>query len=166
MAYRGKFRPRHPEKYMGDPKGIVYRSSWEREFFNYCDNSAKIKRWASEEIIVPYYYLGKKHRYFPDVYIEYMHHSGVMRKKLIEIKPYGECFPPRQSKNRGKYARQVHTYGKNQAKWAAAIEFCELNSMEWEVFTEYTLQLKKPTQKMIREGLRVGTNTVYRPITG
>ena len=29
MAYKGPFRPRNPEKYKGDPTGIIYRSRWE-----------------------------------------------------------------------------------------------------------------------------------------
>ena len=30
MAYKGRFTPKHPEKYVGDVKNIVYRSIWER----------------------------------------------------------------------------------------------------------------------------------------
>ena len=39
---KGKFRPKHPEKYKGDAGNIVYRSSWERIFCNWCDNNDDI----------------------------------------------------------------------------------------------------------------------------
>jgi len=31
MAYKGKYTPKHPEKYIGDVKKIIYRSLWERK---------------------------------------------------------------------------------------------------------------------------------------
>ncbi|NDB85179.1 MAG: head completion protein, partial [Alphaproteobacteria bacterium] len=29
MAYKGKFNPKNPNKYKGDPTNIIYRSRWE-----------------------------------------------------------------------------------------------------------------------------------------
>lgn len=31
--YQGKYKPKNPEKYVGDINNIIFRSSWERNFF-------------------------------------------------------------------------------------------------------------------------------------
>ena len=73
MSYKGKFRPKNPKKYKGDPTNIIYRSLLERRFMVYCDDTSAIIKWASEEIIIPYVnpITGRVHRYFPDFYIKY-----------------------------------------------------------------------------------------------
>ena len=69
MSYKGKYIPKNPQKYKGDPSQVVYRSLWERKFMVYCDKNDKVVEWGSEEIIVPYRspWDGKMHRYFPDM---------------------------------------------------------------------------------------------------
>ena len=37
--YKGKFIPRNTSKYLGDPTSIVYRSSYELKFMNWCDRN-------------------------------------------------------------------------------------------------------------------------------
>ena len=54
MAYRGKYKPRCPYKYKGDPTKIIYRSLWELKFMRYCDSNMNILEWGSEEIALPY----------------------------------------------------------------------------------------------------------------
>ena len=49
MTYKGKFKPKYPNKYQGDIKEIVYRSSWELKMMKYCDTSKSIVEWGSEE---------------------------------------------------------------------------------------------------------------------
>ena len=39
MSYKGKYNPRNPEKYKGNPHNIIYRSLWERKFMVYCDTN-------------------------------------------------------------------------------------------------------------------------------
>ena len=36
-AYKGLFKPLNPQKYKGNHKNIIYRSSWEKRFMGYCD---------------------------------------------------------------------------------------------------------------------------------
>ena len=43
MPYSGKFTPKNPSKYRGDPTNIIYRSSWERRVMNYLDNEKQTK---------------------------------------------------------------------------------------------------------------------------
>ena len=39
ILVQGKFRPKNPSKYKGDPTNIIYRSSWELTVFKYLDNN-------------------------------------------------------------------------------------------------------------------------------
>ena len=85
MSYKGKFRPKNRKKYNGNPSEIIYRSSWELKFMNYCDNNNKIVKWSSEEIIIPYRCPtdNKIHRYFPDFYIKYKDVKGKLHEKTL-----------------------------------------------------------------------------------
>ena len=47
---QGKFKPKHPEKYNGDPTNIVYRSSYELKMFHYCDLTENIISYQSEGV--------------------------------------------------------------------------------------------------------------------
>ena len=69
MAYSGRYKVVNVDKYKGDHTNVVYRSLWERHVFSWCDSNPKVKKWSSEELIIPYYYdVDKKyHRYFPDL---------------------------------------------------------------------------------------------------
>ena len=89
MAYKGKYVPKNPKKYKGNPQRIVYRSLWERKFMVYLDTTEAIIEWGSEEIIIPYLSPvdGKVHRYFPDFYIKVRKHDGTVERSIIEIKP-------------------------------------------------------------------------------
>ena len=54
MAYSGKYKPRNPKKYKGNPTKIIYRSNWEKKFMHFCDSTDSILEWGSEEVIIPY----------------------------------------------------------------------------------------------------------------
>ena len=88
MSYKGRYTLKHPEKYIGDAKKIVYRSLWERQAFKWCENNPKVKAWNSEEIVEPYKSsVDKKlHRYFVDLLIQMEDKSTY----LVEIKPKKE----------------------------------------------------------------------------
>ena len=142
MSYKGKFRPKNRKKYNGNPSEIVYRSSWELKFMNYCDNNNKIVKWSSEEIIIPYRCPtdNKIHRYFPDFYIKYKDIKGKLHEKVIEVKPAKQVKEPKIQKRRTKkYLAEVFTYAKNMAKWEAAEDFCKDRSWEFQILTEKEL---------------------------
>ena len=136
---KGYFKCNHPEKYMGNTKGIVYRSSYEFKYMRQLDNDPKVKQWASEEFSIPYYSKvdGRKRRYFPDMYVEYV--DG--RKELIEIKPLSQCLPPKANakRSRRKMLNEIVTYERNQAKWAYAKEWCKQRGIQFKVLTEREL---------------------------
>ena len=137
MAYSGKYTVKNPNKYMGDPKGVVYRSLWEKHAFKWCDNSSDIIQWGSEEVVVPYYYEADRryHRYYIDLIIELKNGKVI----LVEIKPSKETKPPTGNKRTKRYINEAYTYVKNQNKWEAAVEFAENKGWEFQIWTEKEL---------------------------
>ena len=137
--HKGRYVPKKPQKYKGDYNNIVYRSSWERRFMLYCDRSDSILEWGSEEIIIPYRSPldGRIHRYFPDFYIKVKQADGSVKKMIIEVKPKSQCAPPPIPQRKTKrFINEVRTWGVNQAKWEAAIEWCKDRNMEFKILTE------------------------------
>ena len=134
MSYKGKFRPKNRSKYKGDPDNITYRSLWERQVMKSLDENPNIVEWASEEIVIPYRSPidGKMHRYFPDFYVK----TSIGEQWLIEVKPKVQTKPPKKSKSRSRYLREVKTWGVNQAKWEAAESICKKHGWKWNIWTE------------------------------
>ena len=144
MSYKGKYYPSFPRKYKGDPTNIIYRSLWERKFMVYCDKTAKILEWGSEEIALPYIspHDSRVHRYFPDFYIKVQENTGKIKRYLIEVKPKKQTKPPAKPKRQTKgYIREAFEYARNQAKWKAAREFCADRMWEFKVITEQELDI-------------------------
>jgi hypothetical protein len=141
-ARKGKFRPKFPEKYKGDPTNIIYRSSYELKVMNYLDNNKNIIEWSSEEIVIPYICVtdGKKHRYFPDFYVKTRSNDGIIKEMLIEVKPKSQTLEPKKQKRISrKYITEVMAWGKNQAKWKYAKEYCLDRGWEFVILTEYEI---------------------------
>jgi hypothetical protein len=144
MAYQGIFRPKNPQKYIGDSNNIVYRSSWECRVMNWFDQNDDIISWASEELIVPYKSPidNRFHRYFPDFIVKVKTRDGTMKTLMIEVKPKKQTIPPEPRKRVTKqYVTEVTTYGVNQAKWKAAQEYCLDRGWEFKIMTEEHLGL-------------------------
>jgi hypothetical protein len=145
MAYKGKFRPKYPTKYRGDPTNIIYRSLWERNCMRYFDQNPNVLKWSSEEVIVPYKSPidGRYHRYFPDFLIRVKNKQGVLETIMIEVKPYKETKEPKpQTRLSKKYLYEVKTWGINKSKWEAAIEFCKDRKWKFMIITEKELGIK------------------------
>jgi len=144
--HQGKFHPQNPEKYKGDYKNIIYRSSWELKFMRYCDRNQNILEWGSEEFYIPYYdpTTKKVRKYFPDFIMKVKESNGSIKKYIIEIKPKNQTIPPvKTSKKRNKtFITEALTYEKNIAKWKAAKEFCDDRMIEFKIITEVELGLK------------------------
>jgi len=141
MSYSGKFIPKNPNKYVGDPNNIVYRSSWECRCMSYFDRTDEIISWASEELVIPYRSPvdGRMHRYFPDFIIRVK--TGDKTKTImIEVKPYKQTQPPKQrSRVTKQYITEITTWGVNQAKWKAAEEYCKDRNWEFSILSEIDL---------------------------
>jgi hypothetical protein len=145
MAYSGTYTPKHVEKYLGDPRRVFYRSLWEYRFMRRCDDTPGIVKWSSEEIVIPYVKPtdGQVHRYFPDFRIDVKTTAGPIHTSIIEIKPRAQCRAPKARKKTRKFLKEVMTYEINEAKWAAARQFCALRGWSFVVLDEYHLGIKK-----------------------
>lgn len=142
---KGKYKPKNPDKYLGDPTNIIYRSSWERQCMVYFDNNPNILQWGSEEIIVPYRSPidNRIHRYFTDFVIRAKQADGKVQTTLIEVKPKKQTQPPKiQSRKTKRYLNEVTTYLVNEAKWKAAVEFCKDRNWKFQIITENELGRK------------------------
>lgn len=151
MAYdykQGFFKPKFPKKYIGDPTNIVFRSGWERRVMQSLDENLSVLRWSSEEIVIPYISPidNRRHRYFVDFYVEAKNPDGSIRRLLIEVKPASQTKPPQTPKRKTKrYITEVMTWGVNEAKWKAAMEYCADRGWEFKILTEAEL-FKKTTK--------------------
>ena len=140
--YQGKFKPKFPEKYKGDPTNIIYRSSWELRFMNWCDSDTAIVKWSSECTVIPYRCGtdNKLHRYFVDFKIQVKTKDGGFKTFLVEIKPLAQTMPPKfPGKKTKRYLTESMTFIKNQSKWDAANQYCKDRGWEFIVITEKQL---------------------------
>lgn len=135
MSTKGRFKPKNPSKYKGDPTNIIYRSSWELKLMSYLDSHDEVVQWASEEFCIPYRSPvdQRVHRYFPDFWLKKS--DGTVT--VIEVKPAVQTKEPkRPSRVTRRYVTEVMEYGKNQAKWKAAREYCADRGWEFQIMTE------------------------------
>jgi hypothetical protein len=144
MAYSGTFKPSNPQKYVGDYKNIIYRSSWEARVMNWLDKNPNIVSWASEEVVIPYISPidGRWHRYFPDFVVKVRDRNGTLKTMMLEVKPKKQTQEPIiQRRVTKRYITEVATWGVNQAKWKAATEYCLDRGWEFKLITEDHLGL-------------------------
>lgn len=145
MAYSGRFTPKNPKKYGGDPTNIIYRSLWELRVMKYLDDNPSVLEWKSEEIAIPYISPvdNRRHRYFPDFIVKVKKAGGDIKTLMLEVKPEHQTKEPKvQKKKTKKYLTEVMTWGVNQAKWKAAEEYCLDMGWEFKLITERELGIK------------------------
>ena len=146
MAYKGKFSPKNPSKYKGDPTGIIYRSLWERKVMVYLDENINVIEWRSEEIAIPYHSPvdNRIHRYFPDFIVKVRNPDGTTKTMMLEVKPKAQTREPKipTNKKTKRYITEVMTWGVNQAKWKSAQEYCLDKGWHFKLITEDELGLK------------------------
>lgn len=138
-AYKGRFSPKNPKKYKGDPTNIIWRSSWELRTMKHLDENSSVLEWSSEELAIPYICPtdNKRHRYFPDFLVKIRKPDGTTQTLILEVKPKKETMEPkRQKRVTKKYLTEVMTWGKNQAKWASATEYCLDRGWTFKLITE------------------------------
>ena len=140
MAYKSKYTPENPEKYMGNVDNIICRSTWERKVCKFLDLNTNVLKWASEELAIPYFsHIDKKwHRYYPDFLCEIKDRNGKIKKQILEIKPEKQTKPPKKKEEK-KYLKEMKIFAINTYKWEAAEKFCEENGWEFKILTEKDL---------------------------
>ena len=141
---QGFFRPKNPNKYVGDIRNIIYRSSWELKFLIWCDDNPGILKYSSEETVIPYVSPvdGRYHRYFIDFKVTMNTKEG-QKTVLFEVKPEKQMSPPVKGKKVTRsYVKESVTYAVNEAKWLAAKEYCNKRGWEFVIINEYDLGIK------------------------
>lgn len=111
----------------------------------FLDTNPAILEWNSEEVIIPYISPidNHAHRYFVDFSVAYKTKDGQIKKALVEVKPFKQTMPPeKRSRNTKQFIAEVSTYAVNQAKWAAAKDWCAKKGYEWMVLTEKELGIR------------------------
>ena len=142
--HQGTYKVKDPNKYVGDPNNIVFRSSWELKFMNWCDSTSSVVQWQSEETVVPYKCAtdNRWHRYFLDFRIQVKTKSG-LKTYLVEIKPEVQTIPPKYpGKQTKRYLTESLTFMKNQSKWQAAKNYASDRGWEFIILTEKELGIK------------------------
>ena len=141
-GYKGFFIPKNPQKYKGDIQNIIWRSTWEKHVMDTLDSNPNVLEWSSEQIVIPYVSPldGKPHRYFPDMWAKLRRDTGAIVQVIIEVKPAMQTRPPKPPKRRSKrFLLESAHYAINQAKWAAAEDYCRKRGWEFVKKTEKTI---------------------------
>lgn len=114
-------------------KPIIFRSSWEKRFVEWCETCGDVVRWGSECLEIKYINIIDKkiHSYYPDYLIELQ--DGT--RAVIEIKPYAQTQRP--GSRASEYAKEQ--YLRNRSKWEYAKKFCEENGWKFWILTEKTI---------------------------
>lgn len=143
---QGYYAPHNPDKYVGNPSDIQFRSSLEQRFCYFCDFSDRVHRWGSEIVKIPYKGIdGKMHTYYTDYYVEFYNPDveGGIVYWVIEVKPEAEVTPepPEPPLNESvrsmrSYKYRLETWIKNQAKWHEAAKYCSSRGWTFRILTE------------------------------
>jgi hypothetical protein len=149
-THRGIYTPKNPSKWVlteaSHFKGTIkYLSGWERKFMVWADMNPKVVLVSSEPFPIKYHSPvdNKMHKYFIDFYVEVKQLDGSIRKLAIEIKPKVQCLPPKKTRNKIRYVKEMKTYVTNQAKWAAARTFSIKQGWDFVILTEHELGISK-----------------------
>ena len=148
---QGYYLAKNPEKYYGDVRNIIYRSSYEKRFMEWVDLHPNIVKWGSEPVAISYMHpiKNKMNNYYVDFFVYVRSaNGGEPIKYLVEVKPDSQTKPPNplvlESKKTGqarlnalkRYNMELETYLINMAKFAAATNFANTRGMQFKVCTE------------------------------
>ena len=139
---KGEYILKHPEKYMGKLP-VIYRSSWEISLMKVFDENPAVLGWSSESISIPYRnpLTGKWSMYLPDFMAIYIDKKNQKHVEIIEVKPAKEnpLVAPKGARASDRNMRNKLVLAINQAKFGAAIAFCNKRGWQFRVMTEKDL---------------------------
>ena len=141
---QGFFYPRNLEKFVSKDNKAIYRSGLELDYFRLLDKNPNVVKWGSEEVVVPYFFDNKWHKYYVDLFVVFKF-GDKLKKYFIELKPYSQTVEPKVSKRKKQMSvlYEAHQWAKNQAKWKAATDFAKKNGWEFHILTEKDLENRK-----------------------
>jgi hypothetical protein len=143
-TYRqGYYVLNNPDKYIGDPTKIIYRSSWEYRFCKYCDDSENIIKWSSEPLGIKYISPidNKEHTYYIDFYAK-VKKGDKEEDYLVEVKPEASLAKPvmesgsQTIKRLKNYNYSLQTWITNRAKFQYAKKYAESVGYKFVIVTE------------------------------
>ena len=140
---QGYYRLENPEKYIGDPMSIIYRSSWEYRFCRYCDYTQEVVKWSCEPMGIPYVHPidNRIHTYYVDYYMK-LQKGETYKEYFAEVKPRASLEKPLldgekiTTKKLKTYNDRLTTWLVNRAKFAAAKQFAEKQGWQFILVTE------------------------------
>ncbi len=140
---QGYYQLVNPQKYLGDPHKIIFRSSWEKRFATYCDHNERILSWSSEPVQIPYLNPldGVVKPYNVDFYVKVQTEDGY-KEFIVEVKPSRQLQVPNKptgrltEKKMNSYTNAMKTYLVNLSKFKAAKEYALSRGWEFVVVTE------------------------------
>jgi hypothetical protein len=130
--HQGVVDPKKLRKYytscQNDP--VIFRSGLEFQFIEYCENSPKVAKWASEPLKIPYFSRldNKMQNYYPDYVIE--NDKGI--RCIVEVKPHAQ--PEKPDVTDSRWLKEA--WIKNLDKWNAAREYAHAHDMKFILVTE------------------------------
>ena len=141
---QGFFYPRNLDKFVGKQPRAIYRSGLELEYFKILDKNPNVIKWGSEEVVVPYFFENKWHKYYVDLFVVFKFGEST-KKYFIELKPYSQTIQPKVNKRKKQMTMmyEAKQWVKNQAKWKAASDFAKKNGWEFHILTEKDLENRK-----------------------
>lgn len=141
---QGYFKPQNPQKYIGDPSKIIYRSMWEKRFATYCDTNENVIAWSSENVQVPY--LNPVDQvvkpYNLDFYLKVRQADGTEKQFIAEVKPSKKLLKPElpttrvNEKRLNAHIEQMKEYAVNMYKFEAAKRWAKARGWEFILVTE------------------------------
>jgi hypothetical protein len=141
---QGFFYPRNLDKFVSKDNKAIYRSGLELEYFRILDKNPNVLKWGSEEVVVPYFFENKWHKYYVDLFVVFKFGEST-KKYFIELKPYSQTIEPKVNKRKKQMTMlyEAKQWAKNQAKWKAATDFAKKNGWEFHILTEKDLENRK-----------------------
>jgi len=138
---QGIYTPINKNKTSGT---IIYRSSLELKLCRWLDKNPKVIKWISERVILPYVSPldGRVHKYFVDFAAHLKGENEVIKKLLIEVKPYKQTLQPVKTprKKINTLIAEQRTYATNIAKWDAAMKWAKKNNYKFIIITDKHLK--------------------------
>lgn len=141
---QGYYTLMNPQKYIGDPTKIIFRSSWEKKFCVFCDLNEKVLSWSSETIQVPYLHPidAVTKIYNVDFFMKIRKDDGTETNYIVEVKPSKKLVKPKApevritEKKMNGHLVQMKEYLINMHKFKAAQEWAKARGWQFILVTE------------------------------
>lgn len=105
-------------------KNVIYRSSYEKFYFNILESDKSVLSYEVEPFRIPYFYNNMNKNYIPDILIHYKNDTLA----LVEIKSI----------------RRLNEFEAEQIKIIAGKEYCKNKKLDYKLLTENELKTMNP----------------------